>query len=87
MIEIGKIYKFLYKPNNIIYGLVYNIDANISIIPLNGFLGNQYQYYNVMRIRDLVGDKIISNKTSKQIYKKFIPYAQYIVKHILNNDL
>lgn len=88
MIEAGNIYRFTYKKqdkiNNIVYGLVFNNDNNISIIHLNGFLGNQYKHYNVMREDVLFNDKIISYETSSQIYKKFIPHAHYIMVYVLD---
>ena len=81
----GKIYRFIYKKqdntNNVIYGLVDNINNNISIINLNGLLFGQYKYYDVMRKEILFNDRIISFEISD---KKFIPHAHHIISYILS---
>lgn len=101
MIEVGKIYRFIYQgrdnsqqPHNIVYGLVNIISGdNIFIVPLNGFLGDQHLYYNVMNRRQKLihnkklnkASRIISYQTSNKLYKQFVPFSHQIIKHILDN--
>ena len=102
MIEIGNIYRFTYKNgenrhiNNIVYGLIVKMEGPfVFVIPLNGFLGNQYHFYNVMdRIQRFIYSddpnldkpgKIISYETSNYINEKFLPFSHMIIEYILGN--